>query len=117
MGLFGLWIYIVRIVSLFLQEIVSTTRIRDLLVYHYAEKPLFMGTNLWPILFLIFCRILYNRAYSAMAKARKVMHTKNLERLVETLEQKRKSLVAQLQSLEVCPYTIGLPIFGHLAKA
>lgn len=52
-----------------------------------------------------------------MAKARKVMHTKNLERLVETLEQKRKSLVAQLQSLEVCPYTIGLPIFGHLAKA
>lgn len=51
----------------------------------------------------IFFRILYNRAYSAMAKARKAMHTKDLERLIVTLETERKSLCAELQSLEVCP--------------
>jgi hypothetical protein len=51
----------------------------------------------------IFIRILYNRAYSATAKVRKVMHTKNLERMIVTLEEERKSLHAELQSLEVCP--------------
>ncbi|CAD6256965.1 unnamed protein product [Miscanthus lutarioriparius] len=45
-------------------------------------------------------RILYNRAYSATAKVRKVMHTKNLERMIVTLEEERKSLYAELQSLE-----------------
>jgi hypothetical protein len=31
------------------------------------------------------------------------MHTKNLERMIVTLEEERKSLYAELQSLEVCP--------------